>query len=98
MAKRWRRVAMDVDIMDFGGTAIIRITRGAKGDTMASVERMQWFEPDGHENTGYADAVTDGRRPAQEVLAEYRKTTAVIALESEDLWDVAWGELSSDLG
>lgn len=96
MASRWRRVAMDADIMDFGGSAIIRISRGTKGDPMASVERMEWFEPYGHEHTGYADAVTDRRRPAAEVLAEYRKTTAVVAVESEDLWDAAWGELDSE--
>ncbi|WP_210164340.1 hypothetical protein [Mesorhizobium sp. LNJC405B00] len=77
---------------------IIRITRGTKGDPMASVERMHWFEPDGHEYTGYADAVTDRRRPAGEVLAEYRKTSAVVAVESEDLWDPGWGELSSEGG
>jgi hypothetical protein len=89
---------MDADIMDFGGTPIIRITRGTKGDAMASVESMQWFEPDGHEYTGYADAVTDRRRPAADVLAEFRKATAVVAVESEDLWDGAWGELSIEHG
>lgn len=85
-------------MVELGGTTIIRITRGKKGDPMASVERMEWFEPDGHEHTGYADAVTGARRPAVEVLAEYRKTTAVIALESEDLWDASWGELRRDRG
>ncbi|MET2829798.1 hypothetical protein [Mesorhizobium shangrilense] len=59
---------------------------------------MHWFEPDGHENTGYADAMTDRRRPAAEVLAEYRKAAAAVALESEDLWDTAWGELDDELG
>jgi hypothetical protein len=93
MAKRWRRVATDTDIMDLGGTTIIRITRGKKGDLMAGVERMNWFEPDGHEYTGYADAVTDPRRPAAEVLPEFDTKTAVVTLESEDLWDEAWGEL-----
>lgn len=84
---------MDTDIMELGGTPIIRITRGTKGDAMASVERMEWFEPDGHEHTGYADAVLDGRRLAAEVLAEYRKLSAVVAIEDEALWNVAWGEL-----
>lgn len=89
---------MDADTADLGGTTIIRITKGKKGDAMASVERMAWFEPDGHEYTGYADSVTDGRRPAAEVLADYRKTTAVVALESDDLWNPSWGELRGDRG
>ena len=92
MVKRWRRVAMDADIMDLGGTTIIRITRGERGDAMASVERMEWFEPDGHEATGYADATINRRRPAGEVLAEYKKTMAVVAIASDDLWDNDWGE------
>lgn len=54
---RWCRVPMDADIMSHGGTTIIRITRGTRGDAMASVERLEWFEPDGHKYTGYADAV-----------------------------------------
>lgn len=93
MVKRWRRVAMDADIMDLGGTTIIRITRGEKGDAMASVERMEWFEPDGHEATGYADATIDRRRPAGDVLPEYKKALAVVALANDDLWDPVWGEL-----
>lgn len=93
MSKRWRRVAMDADIIDLGGATIIRITRGTKGDAMASAERMEWFEPDGHEHTGFADAVHDRRRPAGEVLGEYRKLIAVVAIEDETLWDIAWGEL-----
>lgn len=95
MARHWRRVAMDANIIDLGGATIIRITRGARGDAMASVERMEWFEPDGHEHTGYADAVQDRRRPAGEVLAELKKTTAVVALEDEALWDAAWGVLKT---
>jgi len=83
---------MDADIMDLGGTTIIRITRGERGDAMASVERMEWFEPDGHEATGYADATINRRRPAGEVLAEYKKTMAVVAIASDDLWDNDWGE------
>lgn len=93
MSKRWRRVSMDADIMDHGGMPIIRITRGTRGDAMASVERMEWFEPDGHEYTGYVDASLDSRRPAAEILAEYRKLSAVVAIEDETLWDAAWGEL-----
>lgn len=96
MVKRWRRVAMDADIMDLGGTTIIRITQGERGDAMASVERMEWFEPDGHEATGYADATVNRRRPAGEVLAEYKKTIAVVALANDDLWDPVWGELVSN--
>jgi hypothetical protein len=88
---------MDADTADLGGATIIRITRGKKGDAMASVERMAWFEPDGHEYTGYADSVTDARRPAAEVLAEYRKTGAVVAIENEELWDAGWGELTKDI-
>lgn len=93
MVKRWCRVPMDAEIMEHGGTPIIRITQGLKGDAMASVERMEWFEPDGHEHTGYADTVRDRRRRAVEVLAEYRKLSAVVAIEDEALWDPAWGEL-----
>jgi hypothetical protein len=93
MAKRWRRVPMDASIVDLGGATIIRVTRGTKGDAMASVERMEWFEPDGHEHTGYADTVQDRRGPAAEVLAKHKKTTAVVAIEDDDLWDAAWGEL-----
>ena len=62
-------------------------------DAMASVERVQWFEPDGHEHTGYADAVQDRRRPAGEVLAEHKKVVAVVAIEDEAMWDATWGEL-----
>lgn len=87
MTKRWHRVPMDADTMNHGGTTIIRITRGTKGDAMASVERMEWFEPDGHEYIGYVDAVQDRRRPAGEVLAEYGKRIAVVAIEDETLWD-----------
>ena len=64
MVKRWRRVSMDAGVVDYGGAPIIRITRGSKGDAMASVEHMQWFEPDGDEYTGYVESVQDRRRPA----------------------------------
>lgn len=96
MVKVWQQVPFDADAADMGAT-IIRITRGKKGDAMASVERMQWLEPDGHEHTGYADVVADPRRRAAEVLPEYRKTGAVVALESDDLWDAAWGDLRNQL-
>jgi len=32
---------------------------------------------------------------AGEVLAELKKTTAVVALEGEALWDAAWGVLQT---
>ncbi|MEO9228413.1 MAG: hypothetical protein ABI216_05610 [Devosia sp.] len=97
MAKRWRKVPTDADVVQLGGRTIIRITRGTRGDAMASVERMEWVEPDGHEYTGYADSTTDRRRrPAGEVMAEYRTALVVVAIESEDLWDPDWGELRSD--
>jgi hypothetical protein len=95
MPKLWKRVGIDADVMEHGGVPIIRITRGTKGDAMAAVEHLHWFEPDGHEYTGYADVVIEGRRPASDVLREYRKTsTAMIAIEDESLWDCAWGDLA----
>lgn len=90
--KRWERVAFDASAEDTGIT-IIRITRGTKGDAMANVEAPQWFEPDGHEYTGYAAATESGRRRAGDVIAEYRKARAVIAIEDETMWDPKWGEL-----
>lgn len=92
MAKRWRQVAFDAAVEVIGGT-IIRITRGTKGDAMASVASLHWFEPDGHEHTGYASATESGRRKAADVIPEYKKLSASIALESDDLWDPSWGEL-----
>lgn len=91
---RWKRVPVDADVMDHGGGPIIRITRGAKGDAMASVERLEWFEPDGHEYTGYAEVTTSDRRPAGEVLAAHRKARALITIEDVRLWDKTWGELT----
>lgn len=92
MRKKWTKVPMNVSAEDSGET-VIRITRGAKGDAMASVERLEWFEPDGHEHTGYAAATEGGRRLAADVIAELKKSRAVVALESEDLWNPVWGEL-----
>ena len=91
---RWKRVPVDADVMDHGGAAIIRITRGMKGAAMASVERLEWVKPDGHEHTGYADVATSDRRPAGEVLAAFRKARALIAIEDTSLWDETWGELT----
>jgi hypothetical protein len=91
MMKRWQRVSMDASAED--GITIIRITRGRKGDAMATVESLEWFEPDGHQYTGYAAAQETGRRPAVEVLADFKKVRAVVALESDDIWDPAWGDL-----
>lgn len=91
MVKRWQRVSMDASAED--GITIIRITRGRKGDAMAAVESLEWFEPDGHKYTGYAAAQETGRRPAVEVLADFKKVRAAVALESDDLWDPAWGDL-----
>lgn len=34
--------------------------------------------------------VANRRRPALDVLREYRKTTAVVSLESAALWDASW--------
>ena len=91
MMKRGQRVSMDASAED--GITIIRITRGRKGDAMATVESLEWFEPDGHKYTGYAAAQETGRRPAVEVLADFKKVRAVVALESDDIWDPAWGDL-----
>jgi hypothetical protein len=84
---------MDADPVQLGGATLIRITRGTKGDAMASIERLEWFEPDGHEFTGYAAPVLSGRRPAGEVLSEHRKSLAVVAMDDDDLWEASWGEL-----
>lgn len=92
MPKKWTKVPMNASAVDCGET-VIRFTRGTKGDAMASVERLEWFEPDGHEHTGYVAATEGGRRPAADVIAEFKKSKAVVALESEDLWNLAWGEL-----
>lgn len=92
MPKRWKRVPFDASAEDTGGT-IIRITRGRRGEVMASVESLQWHEPDGHEYTGYAAASEGGRRLAGDVIADYRKLSADIALESDDLWNPEWGNL-----
>lgn len=92
MPKSWKRVAFDASSEDTGRT-IIRITRGSKGDVMASVESLQWHEPDGHKYTGYAAASEGGRRLAADVIADYKKISADVAIESEDLWSPAWGNL-----
>ncbi|MBX3584753.1 MAG: hypothetical protein KF810_22995 [Rhizobiaceae bacterium] len=60
---------------------------------MATVEQYEWFEPDGHEYTGYVEVVVSGRRLASEVILEDRN--AVIAIEDESLWNDAWGQLSA---
>ncbi|RUV40040.1 hypothetical protein EOD29_30085 [Mesorhizobium sp. M1A.T.Ca.IN.004.03.1.1] len=69
MMKRWQRVSMDAS----AGITIIRIARGRKGDAMATVESLEWFEPDGHRYTGYAAAQGTGRRRSVEVLADFKK-------------------------
>ena len=89
--KRWKRVPFDSDAPDAG--ALIRIFR-KKGRVVATVTGYTWFEPDGHEYTGYADVVTSGARPVAEVLLDYKRSFAVVALESDDLWDAAWGALA----
>ncbi|MER8428411.1 hypothetical protein [Mesorhizobium sp. M1403] len=89
MMQRGQRVSMDASAED--GITIIRITRGRKGDAMATVESLEWFEPDGHKYT-YAAAQETGRGPAVEVLADF-KVRAVVALESDNIWDPAWGDL-----
>ena len=85
MSECWRRVARDSNISELGGATIIRIMRGPNGDT----ERMEWFEPDRHVYTGYADIMQDRRRPAAEVLVEHKEMMAVVAIEDETLWDAA---------
>lgn len=84
MPKHWKRVPFDASTEDTGRT-IIRITKGQKGDVMASVESLRWYEPDGHEHTGYAASDESGRRRAAEVIEEHKKLSADIALESDDL-------------
>ncbi len=88
--KGWKRVPFDSREPAAG--ALIRIFR-RRGRVVATVTRYQWFEPDGHEHTGYADLETSPPRPVPEVLAEHKKAMAVVALESDDLWDAAWGKL-----
>lgn len=75
------------------GITIIRITRSRKGDAMATLESLKWFEPDSHKYTRYAAAQETGRRPAVEVLADLKRVRAVVALESDDIWDPARGDL-----
>ncbi|MER9064369.1 hypothetical protein [Mesorhizobium sp. M0698] len=70
MMQRGQRVSMDASAED--GITIIRITRGRKGDAMATVESLEWFEPDGHKYT-YAAAQETGRGPAVEVLADFKR-------------------------
>ncbi len=69
--KRWQRVSIDASGED--GITIIRITRGRKGDAMATLESLKWFELDSHKYTGYAPAQETGRRPAVEVLDELKR-------------------------
>ena len=88
--KRWKRVPFDADAPDAG--ALIRIFR-KKGKVVATATGYEWFEPDGHEYTGYADLVISGARPVAEVLVDHKKSIVVVALESDDLWDAAWGVL-----
>ncbi|TIN95540.1 MAG: hypothetical protein E5Y06_12375 [Mesorhizobium sp.] len=71
----------------------LTIRRVKKGRVVATVTQYEWFEPDGHEYTGYADPVTSHPRPVPEVLAEYKKAMAVVALDTDDSWDAAWGKL-----
>lgn len=75
--------------------ALIKIFR-LRGKVVATVVRYEWFEPDGHEHTGYADVVETDPAPAAEVIAEFRKHTAQVAIESEGLWQDSWGQLDSD--
>lgn len=88
--KGWKRVPFDSK--ELAGGALIRIFR-KKGRVVATVTQYEWFEPDGHEYTGYADLVTSHPRPVPEVLAEHKKAMAVVALDSDELWDAAWGKL-----
>jgi len=88
--KGWVQVSYDSEEPARG--ALIKIFR-QRGQVVATVTQYHWLEPDGHEFSGYADVRTSRPRPAGEVLAEYRKTLATVALESVDLWDISWGRL-----
>lgn len=61
---------------------------------MATVTRYEWFDPDHNDSTGYVDVVESQARPASEVLPEFKKFGAQVALESDDLWDDTWGKLA----
>jgi len=65
------------------------------GTVVATVTQYQWYEPDGHEHTGYAELETSRPCPAEDVVARFRLTGAEIALESDDLWNPRWGYLRS---
>ncbi len=87
---RFQKVSFDSGAPDAG--ALIRIFR-ARGRIVATVVRYEWFEPDDHKFTGYADLVESSPAPAGEVLQQFRKHGAQVALESDELWDAAWGDL-----
>jgi hypothetical protein len=89
--KNWKRVPFDTEELD-ESQALIKIFR-KRGRVVATVTRYEWFEPDGHEHTGYADLATSEPRPANEIIALFKKVSASVAIDSDDLWDAAWGQL-----
>ena len=91
--KRWKRVPFETD-EPVGIGPLIKIF-GDPSRVVATVTRYEWYESDGHENTGYVTVQTSKPRPAGNVIAHHKELSASIALESDDLWDPAWGRLPS---
>lgn len=74
---RFTRVPFETTEAPASG-ALIRVF-ARKGKPVAQVIRYEWFEPDGHEHTGYADVTESIARPAAEVLAEFKKVGGQVA-------------------
>ncbi|MBY5721775.1 hypothetical protein HFO33_35380 [Rhizobium leguminosarum] len=90
-AIRFHRVPFETAKAPDAG-ALIRIFR-LRGNSVATVTRYEWFEPDGHEHTGYIDEVSTESASAASVVAEFRKQGGQVALENDSLWDPMWGVL-----
>lgn len=88
---RFHRVPFETNEAPATGV-LIKIFR-VRGEIVATVTRYHWFEPDGHQHTGYIDQVITKPTCADDVLIEFRKHGGQIALESDDLWTERWGVL-----
>jgi len=92
MARRnFKQVAFDTEF-DEGSVPLIKVFRRG-GSVLAIKFSMEWFEPDGHEHTGFVDVFETGPMPAEEFFAEEIIPRANIALEDDALWDHSWGKL-----
>ena len=91
MKRHFRKVPFETKF-DEGSIPLIRIFRRG-GKVLAKMYRMEWFEPDGHEYTGYVDVVETNPIAADTFFSENRIPRADVALENDALWQTSWGKL-----